>query len=414
MAGSVTREGESTKTMYRGWVVVIAGFIIWTVVFGIQNSFGIFFKPLQETFGWSRATTSWAITTHLIVYALCMMPGGWAMDRFNTRLMYSIAAVLIGSSLILSSRITEPWQLYLVYGLPLGAGISLCGPAIFINITRSFTEKRGLALGIASAGVGFGTLVMAPLSNVLITSYGWRNAFVVLGIIAFVTILVCGHIMKFPTRKEIDEGQPVSKKPADKVKAPASARMTLVQIIRSREMFFIIVATGFNAFTMKVVITHIAPYATDMGISAFLAALAVGTIGGVSTAGRLIMGFVQDKIGPQRVMIICMTVQGFSMVALPFIGLGPLFFLYTIVYGFTYGGDIPQIPAITAQCFGLASMGIAYTMVQTVGNLAGALGSISGGFLFDLLGSYTVIFLATGVSLFTGAFLISRLKPRQS
>ncbi len=79
MSSVIPKQGISRRTVGRGWVMVIAGFVIWTVVFGVQNSFGIFFKPLQETFGWSRTTTSWVITVHLIVYGLSMMPGGWAM-----------------------------------------------------------------------------------------------------------------------------------------------------------------------------------------------------------------------------------------------------------------------------------------------------------------------------------------------
>lgn len=407
--------GSKDRKIYYGWIVVATGFAIWTVAFGIQYSFGIFFKPLQETFGWSRAVTSWAMTIHLVVFALSMVPAGWAIDRFNTRVVFSIAALLIGSSLILCSRISQPWQLYLLYGLPLGIGVSICGPAIMASITRWFIEKRGLALGITSAGVGFGTLAAAPLSNLLIVSYGWRNTFIILGIAACIILLVCACYIKVSPQPVTNRGGSAVAKSKNNNQAlkPSSLRgMTLGQAIRTREIFLILLAQGFIGFTLRVVMVHIAPHATDKGISPSVAALAIGTIGGVSILGRLVMGFVQDRIGAQRSMLICLSIQGVSMLALPFINSDLLFFAFAIVFGFTYGGDIPQTPALTAQCFGVASIGVIYGLVQTVGNLAGALGPIVAGYIFDLTGNYTPVFLGAAGGLFVAIICISRLKLR--
>ncbi len=126
--------------------------------------------------------------------------------------------------------------------------------------------------------------------------------------------------------------------------------------------------------------------------------------------GRLGMGFVQDKIGAQRSVIICLTTQAVSLLALPFIRSDSLFFTYAVVFGLTYGGDIPQIPAITAQCFGLTSLGIIYGLVQTVAALGGAFGPIVAGYIFDVTGSYTIVFLGAAIGLLVGVFCIQKLK----
>ena len=393
------------------WVVMAVCFIIFTVAFSIQFSFGIFFKPLQETFGWSRATTSWAITIHMTVYALFMVPAGWAIDHIKPRTLFSAAAFLIGLSLIMSSRISEAWQLYILYGLPLGVAISICGPVtIFPVISRWFTQERGLALGIASCGVGFGTIIGALISNWLIGSYGWANAFFIIGIASFVIIFVCAFFVKMPPNAY---GEANAKAQTDRNK-PTSIPIkgtTLKQALKTKELYYIMVMSGTAFFAFRIVMVHIAPFAIDVGISAYVAALAVGSIGGFSILGRLVMGRVQDRKGPQHAMLICLTLQGLTMIALPYIRIDILFFAFALIFGFVYGGDVPQTPALILQCFGVEALGVIYGAVLTVGSLIGAFGPIVAGYVFDATGSYTWIFLAAGVGLFIGDICIWKIRP---
>jgi len=144
---------------YYNWLIVAALFTIWTVVLGVQYSFGIFFKSLQDALGCSRGAVSLAMTLHLLLFSLIMVPTGWVIDRFSFRIVYSSAAFLFGIPLVLCSQISEPWQLYVLYGL-MGVSAGIYGPSVFTVITRWFTEKRGLALGLTSAGAGFGALVV--------------------------------------------------------------------------------------------------------------------------------------------------------------------------------------------------------------------------------------------------------------
>ncbi len=177
-------------------------------------------------------------------------------------------------------------------------------------------------------------------------------------------------------------------------------------------MFLILLTIAITVFALRTVMVHIVPYAIDKGITPSVAALAVATIGGCSIVGRIVMGSVQDKIGAQRSMIICLVVQGFTMLALPFLGSDSLFFVYAVLFGFTYGGDVPQFPAITAQCFGMASVSILYPLLTAGGNIGGALGPVTAGYVFDATGSYTAVFLGTGISLFAAVFCILRLRAR--
>ncbi|MDO8567855.1 MAG: MFS transporter [Dehalococcoidales bacterium] len=397
------------KSIPYGWVLVGVAFAMYTVTSAIQNAFGIFVLPLQETFGWSRATISWAMTIHMVVYGLGMVPTGWAMDRINTRLLFGTAAVLVGIGLVLCSRISQPWQLYLLYGLPLGIGISICGPVLVAIIIRWISKNRGLALGISSAGVGFGMLIGAPLNNWLIATYGWRNTYVILGIVYFFILLGCAYFFKSSRPPAAVSEDTLSAKPGNK--PPRIVGSTLKQAVLSRQILFLLLAHGAVLFSLRINTVHIVPQAIDNGISPSVAALAAGVIGGVSIIGKLVMGYVQDHIGAPRSMVICMLIQGASMLVLPFIGgSNALFFMYAIAFGFTYGGDIPQTPAISAGLFGLLAIGTIYGFVSMAGNLIGALGPIAAGYVFDLTGSYTLILLGSVLYLFMATFLVSRLK----
>ena len=409
MAVIVPRVGK----LYYGWILVLAGFVAATIVFGIQYSFGIFFTTFQEAFGWSRATTSMVMTIHLIFFSLMMIPISWAVDHLNIRVLFSICSASIGVVLVLCSRITELWQLYLLYGVTLGISVSCFGPVIMTIVTRWFSQRRGLALGIVSSGVGFGTLIMAPLSRILIDAYGWRDSFTILGVAGGAVLLICSQFMRNAPPPGVDDRGVIATASAHQVHTTDYSKgLSLRQVLKTRDIMLIMVAQIFIGFTVRSTMVHIAPHAIDIGISASVAALTTGLIGGVSIVGRVAMGLVQDRIGAQRSMIICMTIQGLAMLVLPFFKVDFTFFIFAVMFGFAYGGDVPQTPVITVQCFGLAAMSLVYGFVQTIGNLSGAAAPTIAGYVFDLTNNYTPVFLFAGVGMLAGAFCISRLKPK--
>jgi MFS family permease len=252
------------KKLSYGWVVVATSFITCTVVFGIQYSFGIFFTSFQEAFGWSRATTSMVMTIHLSVFALCMVPVGWAIDRFNVRMLFSIAAILVGLAMVLCSHISQLWQIYVFYGLLMGVGVSMFGPVIMTIVTHWFTKRRGLALGIASAGVGFGTLVGAPLSHFLIATYGWRDSFTILGVFGGIILLICAQFMRrAPLPVGNDTTTTLPESTLHKKEHYASKGMPLIQALKTRDILLILTAQIFIGFTVRSVMVHIAPHAIE-------------------------------------------------------------------------------------------------------------------------------------------------------
>jgi len=396
------------------WLIVAALFTIWSVVYGIQYSFGIFFRSLQDALGCSRGTISWAMTIQVLIFALSLVPAGWAIDRFGFRTVYSLAAFMFGIPLVLCSRVSEPWQLYLLHGL-IGISTGIYGPSIFTVITRWFTEKRGMAMGLASAGAGFGALVVPPLANQLIASCGWRNTFVIFGLASFIILSVCIQCIKNPPEPASDrtKTQSAAGNPADgnqERRSPPLRGITFGRAIRTREILFIIAAAAAGQLAARMIVVHIAPHAVDIGISPFVAAMALSTIGCGSLFGRIVMGFVQDRIGAQRSMIICLTTMGICLFALPFMTSDAAFFVFAILFGLAFGGDVPQVPALTVQCFGVASMGVIYALISAAVHLLSSLGPLAAGYIFDVTRSYTIAFLGAGIILFLGVFSVFRIK----
>lgn len=383
--------GWRSQSLYYGWVVVAAVFAMFTIVWALPAAYAIFFKPLQDTFGWSRTTVSWGATIQLISYALFMAPAGWAMDRMSTRLLYLIAGVVIGGSVVLTSLVNQPWQLYLAWGFTLGIGQAICGPTTVSLVTRWFTKKRGLALGLASAGVGSGGLIGAPLANYLITAYDWRRAMVILGVAAGAVVLAGGFFMR--------RAPSLDSRPASGVRLPKSKSISVKQAVFSQAMLLLLVAQVPEMFAIRVIQVHFARHVIDFGVATALAALLIATIGAFGIGGRVVLGFAQDRVGARPVRIACLGAQGVAMLALPFIGSMPGFFIFAAIFGLTWGGDVPQVASLSAQFFGMAAMGVAYGVLVSAGNLLGAWGPSLAGFVYDSIGTYTPVFLGAGAAL---------------
>ena len=384
------------------WVIVLITFVIYTVVFGIQYSFGIFFTEFQETFGWTRANTSFVMTVHLITFSMLMIPVSWAINHINTRILFSGAAVIFGTALILCSQVSSLVQLCVVYGIMLGCAISIFGPLLLTIVTRWFVVKRGIALGIASSGVGFGTLIVAPVSNHLISICGWRETFIILGIIAFVILLICAQFIKIP-------GKIATVVPDDKKNNIIPKGLTFKQSLKTRNLLLVLTATVTINFAVKSVMVHITPHFIDIGINLSVAALAVGIIGGSSIIGRIVMGLLQDRAGAKNTMLMCFALQTLA-ISILFFNMEAIVFVFAILFGFAYGGDVPQVPVIISNCFGDFSMSSIYGLVAMIGSIAGAAGPYVTGYIYDVTGSYNTAFIIIGVGLITGLIGISKIK----
>ncbi|MFC1995261.1 MFS transporter [Chloroflexota bacterium] len=402
--------------LFYGWVIIATCFIINALAFGTRYSFGVFFKSIEGEFSLNRVATSGIFSVYMVLASAFEVLGGWALDRFGPRIVVLLMGLFIGLSLLLTSQTTCAWQLFITYSLLLAIGTGPSYTVAMATISRWFDKKRGVALGIAGAGIGLGTLVMAPLATYLIANFEWRVSYIVIGLITGLILISLSRLMRrdpgvigvLPdglkpdsTKIEIENDQG----------ATQSVSFSLLQALRTRSFWFFGSVWLMWGLCLHLVLTHVIPHATDMGISATKAAVILSLIGGISIPGRLIMGVVSDRIGRKVSAAICALLQAGAMVWL--IGAQDLwmFYLFALVYGLGYGGFDPPTLALIGDIFGLRHIGVIMGAMFVGWGIGAAIGPALGGFLFDISNNYSIAFIIGSASMLAAALLVVLIKP---
>jgi len=176
--------------LFYGWVIVGVSFLNLTIIFGIWYSFSVFFVAVIREFGWSRAATGGVFSCFMLVHSLAAVIVGSLFDRFGARIVIPFGGCVVALGLFASSRITELWQFYVWYGVITSVGVSAVGfIAHGIILPKWFDRKRGLAIGIAMAGIGFGMQILVPSTQFVIDHFNWRTAYCALAGVVLITIV---------------------------------------------------------------------------------------------------------------------------------------------------------------------------------------------------------------------------------
>ncbi|MDH5695803.1 MAG: MFS transporter [Dehalococcoidia bacterium] len=404
--------GEKPRFFY-GYVVVLVAFFIMVLMFGTFYTFGVFFKPLSAEFGWARATTSGAFSLAMFLSGLLAIVMGRLTDRFGSRIVMTICGFLLGLGYLLMSQVSAIWQLYLFYGVVIGMGMGGCFVPMLSTVARWFVNRRGMMTGFVVAGIGTGTIIIPLVASWLISSYGWRVSYIWIGAIALVFIIVAAQFLRHDPRQigQLPYGENEVKE--ESLNLPAGG-FSLRQATGTRQLWMLFTTLFCFGFCLGTIMVHVAPHATELGISATMAASILAVIGGLSIVGRIVMGSVADRIGNKPPLII-----NFVMVS------GVLFwlvvakelwmlYLFAAIFGFAYGGVVVLESPLIAELFGLSSHGVILGIVAFGYTVGGAVGPILAGRIFDIIGSYQVAFLICAVLGILGIILASLLKPSVS
>jgi MFS family permease len=412
---------KASKRLYYGWIIVIASFFICVMAYGGSHSFGVFFKFLRDDFGWTSAATSGAFSFYMILQSVLAIPSGWATDKFGPRRIIILGALLLGLGLSLTSQISALWQLYATYGFLMGVGMSVFYSPLLATTSRWFAKRRGLALGIVSAGIGAGTLIMAPLANYLILTYGWRASYLMIGPAIGIIIIVGASFLKkdqtglglVPGRemlsRMIAKGREFSE--AENNIASNSAGLSLRGAFSTRVFWLLCLINLMVGFGLQMILVHIVPYIQEgPKLSPTVAAAGLSIIGGASIAGKLVMGAASDRIGRKRALAISVCLEGIAILGFMSSSVSWMLYLFAVIYGFGYGGHVPQLAALVGEIFGLRYVGTSLGMTTLFWGIGGALGSFLAGYIFDINGSYNYAFMLGAGAMFLATVLTPLLK----
>jgi OFA family oxalate/formate antiporter-like MFS transporter len=408
-----------------GWVVVIASFFVATMAYGGAYSFGVFLNPLREDFGWTSATTSGAFSFLLLSYSSLGILSGWGVDRFGPRITVGLGGLFIGLGLLLTSQIHTPWQIYLTYGLLIGPGLSTVYSPLLTTISRWFTKWRGLALGIVTAGTGAGSFIIPPFASHLISIYGWRLSYLILGtIVGGIIIIATLFLRKNPLRTWSVSNKQM---PAEKVRTDNRMKdlrqnniisedgdFSFRRALNTKTFWQLCFMNLLVGFGLQMMMVHVVPYAREsLKFSPMIAATVLSTIGASSIAGKLIMGGASVRIGVKRALAISTFMEGVMIIGMMSSSNVWILYLFASIFGFGYGGHVPQFPALTGDFFGLYRMGTILGAGTIFYGMGGAFSTFLAGRLFDITGSYTNAFSLGVLAMFlttASTFFLKRPK----
>ena len=402
-----------TKYFY-GYNIVAAGFTIQGVCIGALFTYGVFFGELQAEFGWSRALISGASSLAFMIMGVAGILAGRLNDRIGPRVIIVVSGISFGIGYLLMSRMQALWQLYLLYGILVGIGLSTHDVITLSTVTRWFVKRRGMMSGIVKVGTGAGQLTVPLIATWLIAVFGWRNAYLIIGALSMTALVAAAQVLRRDPQSKglLPDGD--SSAAAGPDKAPPETGIPLRTAVRSRQLWTICVAEFAIFFCLLTVIVHIVPHATDLGLPVNIAAGVLATIGGVSMLGRIVIGAWNDRIGGKRSLMICLFLLLASLLWLQVATKAWMLYLFAVVYGLAHGGFFTVMSPMIAEWFGTGSHGLLFGIVLACGNIGGALGPLLAGRTFDVTASYRIIFIVLTVLAVMGLILIAMLRPQHS
>ncbi len=398
---------------FYGYNIVAASFVIQGMSIGSLVTYGVFFKEFQGEFGWSRTMISGASALNYLITGLCGILVGRLNDKIGPKMVISATGITLGLAFLLMSLLQEPWQLYLIYGVLVGIGVSTTDIITLSEVARWFIKRRGMITGIVKIGTGFGQFTMPLLAAALISAYGWRHSYLSMAAANLVIILVAAQVLRRDPQGMglLPNGDSHENLAASE--RTAESGVTLSVALKTRQFWIMCVAWFSVFFCLLTIIVHIVPHARDLGLSPATAAGVLSTIGGVSMLGRIVMGMVNDRIGGKRSLILCFVVLLCGLVWLQVASKVWMLFLFAAIYGFSHGSFFTVLSPTVAEFFGTLSHGVLFGIIIFSGMVGGSVSPLMAGRIFDTTGSYQIaFFILTGV-VAIGLALITLLKPLQ-
>ena len=379
------------RRYYYGFVIAALGFLIQAIFWGTYRSFGLFFNPLINEFGWTRAELAGAASVGWLIVGLMNFPAGAAVDKFGPRRTLTICGFCFGLGYVLMSGVHGLWQVYVFYAV-MAVGMSAADVVPLSTIARWFAKKRGTVTGMAKVGTGIGMMAIPLAASQLIEFQGWRGAYVVLGGVALVVLMATAQLLKRDPAKMGLRAYGEDKSPA--VKEIRERGVPLRQAVRTRQFRTVCLAYVLVTTVAEVVMMHTVPHAIDLGISPGGAAGMLSLIGATSILARAVIGVVVDRLGSKKALLLCFVPQLSALICLQFVDSLAGLYLFAVLYGLSHGGFFTLIAPVVAQLFGTVAHGALFGVIMAANGVGGAIGPILTGRAFDVLGSYNVPFIA--------------------
>jgi MFS family permease len=397
---------KSRLPFYYGWMIVAVVFVTMAIGVNARTAFSLLYPPIISEFGWDRGVTAGAFSFGFVVSGFMSPLIGRLMDRRGPRAVMELGVVLMGGGMLLAPLTTQPWHLYLTIGVLVGAG-SVClgysGQSLFVP--NWFIRRRGLALGLAFAGVGVGSVTLLPWVQLMIEQAGWRTSCTAMGILIIVVLAPINLLLH--KRPEdiglLPDGDPAptatSARPVSNIVDPvwAATDWTLSLAVRTARFWWI--ATGYfcGLYIWYAVQVHQTKFLLDIGFSPTVGVWALGVVSLLGIPGQIWLGHLSDRIGREWVWAISCLGFAICFVALVALKYWPspwLVYLMVFTQGALGYGLTSVMGPVVLEIFQGRHYGSIFGTIMLAALGGGAAGPWATGVLHDVTGSYTIAFAA--------------------
>ena len=400
---------RKSKVFY-GWVVVGCVHLLLFTIFSVAYSFSSFFGALQNEFHANRGATSFAFAIAIFLYFVVGVLAGMVSDRTHVRWVTGFGILALALGMWLAARAQSLTLFYLCYGLGVGIGVGCAYVPSIASVQPWFIKRRGLAAGIASAGIGLGTLVGPLAAAALIERVGWRDT---LTVFAAMTLLL-GTSTLLLEKSPRAKGLFPDNDPGAQLNLAVSG-MGFREALASREFRLLFLSGLAMSAAQFMPFVHLARHAADRGFDAATAASLLGLIGIGSFIGRFFLTGVADRIGNRNMLAASYAGMGLAFAWwLASLGLPPSFFalaVFALVFGSSYGAMVGVCPPLCMSYFGGRALSSIIAAVYLAAGIGGLFAPTFAGYMHDLTQSYAVP-LAVGVAANALAMWIALRLPR--
>jgi len=381
--------------LHYSWVMVILASAAMVAYAPVVYTFGVFLQPLTEEFGWERGALSGVFSLQMLLIGVLSIFVGRLTDKYGPRIFVTLGGLLPSIGFLLMSQVDSLWQVYFSWGFIMGIGGGCFYIAIISTIPKWFAKRTGVAVGITVAGMGLGAMISPPLIQWLISVYGWQQPFIILSVALFVIVVPLAQFMRHsPQRMGIRPYGDVGDTIGDKLPLLSAAEGTsFTQAVKTSRFWFFGLVVFSIFFSVHVVIVHVVPYAVDVGVPALVAASMLSVAAGGSIVGRLTIGLIADRVGGRLALSFCVILITLSLLWLLFSRDVWMFYVFSVIFGFGYGGMILLVTIVTVELYGLASLGMMLGIFSFYDTGGGVLGPPLAGSIFDATGSYSLALL---------------------
>ncbi len=381
----------------KAWVIVWATFVCLALIFGVSYSFAAFFENFSKEFSAQRADVSWIFGLCGLVYFVLGALGGLLADRWGPKIVCMTGMALISAGLFWTSFAQSLSSIYISYGVLVGLGIAFVYTPSIASVQPWFTKHRGLASGVASSGVGAGTLLVPLAVSYLLMTVTWREALQIMALGVFVLGVSAAFFLK--RAPGVSAGS-----------AGQLSGLTLREALRTPSFKWLYMGALLGSPVMFIPFAHISAAARDAGISDSQAVALVGLIGIGSLVGRFAIGWLADRLGRVKTLMLMQCAMGLTYLIWAMASNQLAFSIFAVVFGLSYGSIVSLLPAICMDLFGGRAVSAIIGTLYTGAALGNLLGPVWAGRVFDVDQSYNfVIWITLGVSALA-TFCCSRIE----